>query len=209
MKIYHCSIFLSNLISILFLIFIYNAFIDSYCRYLLLDEDNIKYKVNESGNSNSSNKVYQKYKVDEIIYKIIINGKDSDWKYSLIEMEFPSEKEKEIPLHKHTKEDVIIYVIEGVFLIKSANENINAIPGTVIRLEKNKEYSYKKVGNNKGKLLVLFEPAGFENYFGDLNSLSLSSLDSSIGNDLHIFDKDDDRIRLHLLEKAYGWTFSS
>ena len=169
-----------------------------------MDEDNIKYKVNESGNSNSSNKVYQKYKVDEIIYKIIINGKDSDGKYSLIEMEFPSEKEKEIPLHKHTKEDVIIYVIEGVFLIKSANENINAIPGTVIRLEKNKEYSYKKVGNNKGKLLVLFEPAGFENYFGDLNSLSLSSLDSSIGNDLHIFDKDDDRIRLHFLEKTYG-----
>ena len=176
-----------------------------------MDEDNIKDKVNESENSNSSNKIYQKFKVDEIVYKIILNGKDSDGKYSLIEMEFPSEKEKEIPLHKHTKEDVVIYVIEGAFLIKSKNKNINAIPGMILKLKKNTEHSYKKVGNNAGKLLVLFEPAGFENYFRDLNSLSLSlsSLDSPIiGNDLQIFDKDDDRIRLHLLEKTYGWTFS-
>lgn len=173
---------------------------------MLLDEDNVKDKVNESGNANSCNKIYRKYKVDEIIYKIILNGQDSDGKYSLIEMEFPSEKEKEIPLHKHSKEDVIIYVIEGAFSIKSVNENVNAIPGTVIKLEKNKEHSYKKVGNNKGKLLALFEPAGFENYFRDLNSL-LSSSDSPIGNDLEIFDEDDDRIRFHLLEKTYGWTF--
>ena len=39
----------------------------------------------------------------------------------------------------------------------------------VLKLEKNIEHSYKKVGNDKGKLLVLFEPAGFENYFRDLN----------------------------------------
>jgi hypothetical protein len=81
----------------------------------------------------------------------------------------------------------------------------------VLKLEKNVLHSYKKVGNGKGKLLILFEPSGFENYFRDLNSLSLlsSSLDLPISDDLHIFDKDDDRIRLHLLEKTYGWTFSS
>ena len=175
---------------------------------MLLDEDNVKPKGNESGGSKSSNKIYLKYEVDEIIYKIILNGKDSDGKYSLIEMEFPAEKEKEIPLHKHANEDVIIYVIEGDFLIKSSNENINAAHGRVLKLEKNKEHSYKKIGNNKGKMLVLFEPAGFENYFRDLNRLQTSSDPSIIGNDLQIFDKDDDRIRLHLLEKTYGWTFS-
>jgi uncharacterized cupin superfamily protein len=123
-------------------------------------------------------------------------------------MEFPSEKEKEIPLHKHSKENIIIYIIEGAFLIKSANENINAMPGMISKLEKNIEHSYKKIGNDKGKILVLFEPAGFENYFSDLNSVSSSSSYSPIYNDIRIFDKDDDRIRLHLLEKTYGWTFS-
>ena len=67
---------------------------------MLLGEDNVKDEVNESGNSNSVNKICQRYKVDDIIYKIILNGKQSDGKCSLIEMEFPSEKEKEIPLHK-------------------------------------------------------------------------------------------------------------
>jgi hypothetical protein len=82
---------------------------------MLLGEDNVKDDVHGSDNSNLTNKIYQIYKVDEIIYKIILNGKQSDGKYSLIEMEFPTEKEKEIPLHKQSKEDVIIYVIEGVF----------------------------------------------------------------------------------------------
>ena len=185
----------------------YNPFVYGYCWYLLSDEDNVKNKVKDPGNYNSNNKIYSKYKVDEISYKIILNGKDSDGKYYLIEIEFPSVKEKETPLHKHTKEDVIIYVIEGTFLIKSSNENINAIPGMVLKLEKNKDHSYKKVGNDKGKLLVMYEPSGFENYFRDLSSLQSSS-DSPIYNDLQIFDKDDDRIRLHLLEKTYGWTFS-
>ena len=54
----------------------------------------------------------------------------------------------------------------------------------------------------------MYEPAGFENYFRDLSSLQLYS-DLSIDNDLQIFDKDDDRIRLHLLEKTYGWIFCS
>jgi quercetin dioxygenase-like cupin family protein len=129
-----------------------------------LGEDLVKDKVDKPYKSNSDLKIYQKYNVDEIIYKIILNGKDSDGKYSLIEMEFPAEKEKEIPLHKHANEDVIIYVIEGDFLIRSANENINAAHGMVLKLEKNREHSYKKIGNNKGKMLALFEPAGFENY---------------------------------------------
>ena len=34
----------------------------------------------------------------------------------------------------------------------------------VLKLEKNIEHSYKKVGDNMGKLLILFEPTGFENY---------------------------------------------
>jgi len=112
---------------------------------LLLDEDHIKEKVNKSGNANSNDRIYLKYTVNEITYKVILNGQQSSGKYSLIEMEFPAEKENEIPLHKHTKENIIIYVIEGTFLIKSANKNINAIPGTVIKLEKNKEHSYKKL----------------------------------------------------------------
>jgi quercetin dioxygenase-like cupin family protein len=152
-------------------------------------------------NNNSSNEFYQKYKIDEIVYTIILNGKYNHGKYSIIEMDFPLEKEKEISLHKHTKEDIVICVIEGKFSIQYKNEIITATPGMVLKLEKNTAHSYKKIGKKYGKLLMLFTPAGFENYFRDLTSYSLKR-------NIKFLNADDDRIRLHLLEKNYGWIFS-
>jgi hypothetical protein len=51
-------------------------------------------------------------------------------------MKFPSEKEKEMTLHKHTREGLIVYIMEGTLLIKYRNENINGIQDTVLKLEK-------------------------------------------------------------------------
>lgn len=153
-----------------------------------------------SSNQNYNTKFQQKYKLNEIIFTIILSGSDNDNKYSLVEMNFPPEKEKEIPLHKHEREDIIMYIIEGTFLIKYGDDEINGIPGMVLKFEKNIAHSYKKVGKKNGKLLMLYTPAGLENCFRDLHS--------SIKGDLQKLDDDDDRITLHLLEKNYGWTFS-
>jgi quercetin dioxygenase-like cupin family protein len=159
----------------------------------------------ENSNTNIPNHNYkpnfhQKYKLNEIIYTVILRGIDNDNKYSLVEMIFPPDKEKEIPLHKHERENIIMYIIEGTFLIRYGNEEINGIPGMVLKFEKNIAHSYKKVGTKGGKLLMLYAPGGLENYFSDLNS-------SSIKGDLQVLD-DDDRVTLHLLEKNYGWTFN-
>ena len=172
---------------------------------LILSEYRSKDFRGDESNSHDTSKLCQKYKINEIIYTIILDGKESAGKYSIIEVEFPTKKE--IPLHKHTKENIIIYIIEGEFLIRSGKENINGIPGKVLRLEKNIEHSYKKIGNDKGKILVLFEPAGFENYFRDLNSVSSSSSASSISDDLNILDKDDDRIRFASFRKNLWMDF--
>jgi quercetin dioxygenase-like cupin family protein len=141
------------------------------------------------------------YKIDGIIYTIVLNGYKNNGKYSIIQMDFPSNQEKEIYLHKHTKEDIILYVIEGTFLIQYGEKVIDAIPGMVLKLEKNIFHSYKKIGYGIGKLLMIYTPAGFENYFRDLNS-TLNKCD------LSMINNDDDRIRLHLLEKNFGWFFS-
>ncbi|MGN6348113.1 MAG: cupin domain-containing protein [Candidatus Nitrosocosmicus sp.] len=141
------------------------------------------------------------YKIDGIIYTIVLNGNQNNGKYSIIQMDFPLNQEKEIYLHKHTKEDIILYVIEGTFLIQYGEKIIDAIPGMVLKLEKNILHSYKKIGYDIGKLLMIYTPAGFENYFRDLNS-TLNNCD------LSMINNDDDRIRLHLLEKNFGWFFS-
>jgi quercetin dioxygenase-like cupin family protein len=162
----------------------------------------------KNNNTNINDNLYKKYKINEITYTIILDGDYSDGKYSIIEVSFPAEKEKEIPLHKHAFEDVLMCVLEGSFLIQYKNEMINGYAGMVLKLENGVGHSYKKVGHEIGKLLMTYTPAGVENYFRDLDSLSKnSSSSSSIADDLQILNKDDDRIRLHLLEKNYGWTF--
>lgn len=161
----------------------------------------------EDNNTNINAKPYQKYKINEITYTIILNGDYTNGKYSIIEVSFPVEKEKEIPLHKHAFEDVLVYVIEGSFLIQYKNELIKGYEGMVLKLEKGVEHSYKKVGDKIGKLLITYTPSGVENYFRDLDLLSSPTSSLSIADNLQILNKEDDRIILHNLEKNYGWTF--
>jgi hypothetical protein len=50
--------------------------------------------------------------------KILVTGDMTNSKYSLIELFFPAGPEKEVALHKHSKEDVTICVIEGNFVFE-------------------------------------------------------------------------------------------
>src|SRR5215217_1530544 len=143
-----------------------------------MNVDNSKQFYESKKNINDTIKFYQKYKIDDIIYTILLKGDETQGKFSLIEMSFPSDKEKGITMHKHTREHVIIYVIEGSFLIEYGNGHIKGIPGISIKLEKNIKHSYKKIGSGQGRLLMLFSPAGFEKYFKDLESSSSSNKES-------------------------------
>jgi len=166
-----------------------------------MNVDSSKQFYESKENINNTINFYQKYKLDDIIYTILLKGDETHGKFSLIEMSFPSENEKGIAMHKHTREDVIIYVIEGSFLIEYGNGHIKGIPGITIKLEKNIQHSYKKIGSGQGRLLMLFSPAGFEKYFKDLES------SSSNKESIQVLDGHDERVRLHLLEKSYGWMF--
>ena len=58
---------------------------------------------------------------------------------------------------------------------------------------------YKKLhDNSEGKLLFLYIPAGFENFFKDLERLNVTNF--------KMFS-DGDPILLQLLENNYGWRF--
>jgi quercetin dioxygenase-like cupin family protein len=120
---------------------------------------------NNKNYDNKDNKKIQQYIIDGIEYKILLPGKDTQEKYSLVEMLFPSKEEKEVPLHRHSKETVIISIIEGNFLFRYGEENIKGEKEMTFKFEKNIPYSYKKIGEYKGRLVLLFNPGGFENFF--------------------------------------------
>lgn len=170
----------------------------------------IKYTSNKNKNNI---KLVEKISIFGIDIKILITGEITNDKYSLIELSFPAGSEKEVALHKHSKEDVTICVIEGNFVFRYGDKEIKKGFGeddTPFRLEKNIPHSYKKVGEGKGILLMLFSPAGFENFFRDLGrSSDRLDTEEKIDEDKLQNGKmeEDDRVLLHLLEKKYGGRF--
>ncbi len=178
---------------------------------------NVNHSNNDIKHSSDKNKnnirLVEQIDLFGIDIKILVTGDMTNNKYSLIELSFPAGPEKEVALHEHSKEDVTICVMEGDFVFRYGNKELKKGFGeddTPFRLEKNIPHSYKKIGEGKGILLMLFRPAGFENFFLDLGHSS-GKLVTEEKIDENILQngkmEEDDRVLLHLLEKKYGGRF--
>ena len=144
------------------------------------------------------NKPIEQYTLNGIIYKIILSSNQTENKYSIIEITFPSGEESEIPLHKHGNESLVMHVIEGNFSFRYGKETIEGNKDTVLRFEKDISHSYRKIGKDQGKLLVTYTPAGLENFFRELGISTMEDTKKSI---------QLDPIIVHLLESNYNWRF--
>lgn len=162
---------------------------------ILIANNPNKTSKNNAFNINNENS-FAKCDINGIIFKTIISGEKTRGEYSMVEILFPKgDFENEIPLHIQSKEIVIVYVIKGNFKIRYGQQDISGSEGTILKLEKEISRSFKKMGNNEGKLLVIYIPAGFENFFKDLSS---SHIDESKKDGI------EDPIMIHLLENNYG-----
>ena len=140
----------------------------------------------------------EQYNLNGIIYKIIVSGSQTENKYSIIEITFPSGEESEIPLHKHGNEALVMHVIEGNFSFRYGKETIEGNKDTVLKFEKDISHSYRKIGKDQGKLLVTYTPAGLENFFRELGTSTIEDFKKSI---------QFDPVIVHLLESNYNWRF--
>src|ERR671921_515817 len=99
--------------------------------------------------SQDHNKLNERYDLNGIIHKILVDGNQTDSKYSIVEITFPQGEESEIPLHKHGNEALIMHVIEGNFLFRYGKELLKGNEGTVLKFEKDIAHSYRKTGKNR------------------------------------------------------------
>jgi quercetin dioxygenase-like cupin family protein len=143
-------------------------------------------------------KVNEGYNLDGIIHKILVEGDQTNNKYSIVEITFPQGEESEVPLHKHGNEALIMHVIEGSFLFRYGKETLKGTEGTVFKFEKDIDHSYRKMGQDQGKLLVTYIPAGFENFFRELGNSRVEDFKKSI---------EFNPVIVHLLESNYNWRF--
>ena len=69
------------------------------------------------------------------------------------------------PLHRHSREDEISYVIEGTFRIWREQEVFDVGPGGIALLPRHQAHTFRNVGADPGRLLTVIIPGGFERFF--------------------------------------------
>src|SRR4051794_13862269 len=76
------------------------------------------------------------------------------------------------PLHRHTREDETIYVLEGDLRIKLGDQLSDAPPGSFVFIPRGVAHTFQNVGKQPGRMLLTFAPAGMESFFDRLATLT-------------------------------------
>ena len=79
------------------------------------------------------------------------------------------------PLHIHSKEDELFYVLEGRFKLWHGDMVMDVGPGDVAYLKRDGRHTYQNVGPAPGRLLTVITPAGFEGFFRAVAKRGLSA----------------------------------
>jgi mannose-6-phosphate isomerase-like protein (cupin superfamily) len=68
------------------------------------------------------------------------------------------------PLHVHDDVDETFYVLEGTYAITCGERVIDAAPADVVFVPRGTPHRFEP-GGGGGRMLLLYTPGGFENYF--------------------------------------------
>ena len=72
------------------------------------------------------------------------------------------------PPHVHEHEDEIFYIVEGEHVLSVGEEAFELGPGGIAFGPRGISHAQRRVTPRTGRLLTLFQPAGFEGFFRDL-----------------------------------------
>jgi mannose-6-phosphate isomerase-like protein (cupin superfamily) len=72
------------------------------------------------------------------------------------------------PLHVHSNEDELFYILEGEHIVQRGDEEFRLGPGEAIFLPRGVPHAQRRVVTGAGRLLVVCAPGRFEGFFRDL-----------------------------------------
>ena len=87
---------------------------------------------------------------------------DTGGAYSLIEVNVTGGGP---PQHIHKAEEEAFYVLEGEVNIKIGDRTIRGTVGSFVLIPRGTVHTFWNVGSTPAKLLVIFSPPGFEQFF--------------------------------------------
>lgn len=69
------------------------------------------------------------------------------------------------PLHLHRREDEMWYILEGRFRFIADGEVLLADAGAFVFVPRMTEHCFQNIGDEPGRVLVMFAPSGMERFF--------------------------------------------
>ena len=99
-------------------------------------------------------------------WKIVASSEDTENKYAMMDVTILPKNG--VKPHIHTREDEALYIIEGQFDLQYGDQTISATNGFHLFMKRGIFHSFKNVGNNEGKLLIIFIPGGCEKLYEEL-----------------------------------------
>lgn len=103
---------------------------------------------------------------EEVLVKV--SGTDSNGEIAFFHLVAPPMSGP--PLHFHTREDEVFYVLEGELIFQIDERRIVAVAGTTIYLRRGTRHAYQNFGNRPVRLLIAVTPAGLDRFFVELSA---------------------------------------
>ena len=114
-------------------------------------------------------------------------GADTGGSYAV--MEDRTEPQCGPPLHRHHREDEGFYVLEGEFLFEVDGRQVYAGPGSSIFAPRGTAHTFQNVGATSGRMLVMVQPAGLDEFFADLDAATRGMGEPDLSIVVPVFEK--------------------
>jgi len=72
------------------------------------------------------------------------------------------------PPHIHSREDESFYVQQGTLAVQVGDKALNVSAGDFVHMPRGTAHSFKNLGNETAKLLMVATPAGIDSYFAEV-----------------------------------------
>jgi quercetin dioxygenase-like cupin family protein len=104
---------------------------------------------------------------DQVLVKV--PGSAAQGKYTVLTGETPPMGGP--PLHRHLSDHETFYVLEGDFVFELDGVLVDAGPGSTVHIPPGVVHLYQNRGETPGRLLLVVEPAGLDEFFQELHDL--------------------------------------
>lgn len=108
--------------------------------------------------------------VNSNILDVKVSGKDTDGDLAIFEQTSLSQG-RGTPLHVHTSQDEIFYILEGAYYFQVGDDKYHMNVGDSIFLPRNVPHAWTQI-SDRGKMTVILQPAGkLEDFFVTVSGL--------------------------------------